>query len=604
MPSMSQTPASSAAAPSTASERTVEDGSAPMGIGTCRTLERVAAAVGLLDQAELRFLPSDDVPQGGLLCALPALLAMGLLRHTDGNFKLPKGFYPLEAIFMLLAYLALARVRSLEQIRYQAPGEWGKLLGLDRIPEVKTLREKVAHLSDDAARSAAWSSALAKDWMGLDPQAAGTLLVDGHIRVYHGILANLPRRYVSRERLCLRGTTDYWVNAMDGAPFFCITKAVDPGLIQTMEADIIPRLLEDIPGQPSAAALEAAPHLHRFTLIFDREGYSPDFFARSKAQRIACLSYHKHPGPNWDPSEFFPHEHTHPLTGEKSTLKLAERGTRLRNGLWVRELRKEESDGHQVSVLATDYTNPLKQLSLAMFSRWSQENYFKYMRQHYALDTLVEHGCQPLPDTTRIVNPAWRALDTSVRKATSALTRARAKFSAQSLHPTETTPEAIARHESRQGTLLLELQTKEATLAEQRTLRKTEPRHIELKDLPESERASQLNFARKHFMDTIKLIAYRAESALVETVREKLTRLDDARSLIRGLMQTTANLRPEPGQKILQIELHGQTNPTHDRVIHHLLEELNATQTTYPGTEMVMKFTTLRPAPFPADQDV
>ena len=130
------------------------------------------------------------------------------------------------------------------------------------------------------------------------------------------------------------------------------------------------------------------------------------------------------------------------------------------------------------------------------------------------------------------------------------------------------------------------------------------PKHIELKDLPESERATQLNFARKHFMDTIKLIAYRAETALVATAREKLTRLDDARSFIRGLMRTTANLRPDPAGKILQIELHGQTNPAHDRAVNHLIAELNATETPYPGTEMVMKFTTLRPPTFPAGQDV
>ena len=602
LPTVPTVPAVAAA--STASERTVEDGAAAMGIGTCRTLERVAAALGQLDQAPLRFLPSDDVPHGGLLCALPALLAMGLLRHTDGHFKLPKGFYPLECIFMLLAYLALARVRSLEQIRYQAPGEWGKLLGLDRIPEVKTLREKVARLSADTVRSAAWSSSLAKDWMGLDPQAAGTLLIDGHTRVYHGALANLPRRYVSRERLCLRGTTDYWVNAMDGQPFFCITKAVDPGLIKTMEEDIIPRLLVDVPGQSAEADLPAHPHRHRFTLIFDREGYSPDFFARCKTQRIACISYHKHPGPDWDPAEFFPHEHPHPLTGEKSTLLLAERGTLFNNGLWMRELRKLEKDGHQVSVLATDYINPLERISFAMFSRWSQENFFKYMRQHYALDALVEHGSQPLPDTTRVVNPAWRALDSTVRKLTTVLTRQRARFASHSLSPAATTPEAIARHESRQGTLLQELQTKETALAEQKAARQAEPKHLQLKDLPEDQRATQLNFARKHFMDTVKLIAYRSETALVETAREKLTRLDDARSFIRGLMQTTANLRPDPAGKILQIELHGQTNSAHDQVVNHLLSELNATETPYPGTEMVMKFTTLRPPPFPAGQDV
>ena len=602
LPTVPTVPAVAAA--STASERTVEDGAAAMGIGTCRTLERVAAALGQLDQAPLRFLPSDDVPHGGLLCALPALLAMGLLRHTDGHFKLPKGFYPLECIFMLLAYLALARVRSLEQIRYQAPGEWGKLPGLDRIPEVKTLREKVARLSADTVRSAAWSSSLAKDWMGLDPQAAGTLLIDGHTRVYPGALANLPRRYVSRERLGLRGTTDYWVNAMDGQPFFCITKAVDPGLIKTMEEDIIPRLLVDVPGQSAEADLPAHPHRHRFTLIFDREGYSPDFFARCKTQRIACISYHKHPGPDWDPAEFFPHEHPHPLTGEKSTLLLAERGTLFNNGLWMRELRKLEKDGHQVSVLATDYINPLERISFAMFSRWSQENFFKYMRQHYALDALVEHGSQPLPDTTRVVNPAWRALDSTVRKLTTVLTRQRARFASHSLSPAATTPEAIARHESRQGTLLQELQTKETALAEQKAARQAEPKHLQLKDLPEDQRATQLNFARKHFMDTVKLIAYRSETALVETAREKLTRLDDARSFIRGLMQTTANLRPDPAGKILQIELHGQTNSAHDQVVNHLLSELNATETPYPGTEMVMKFTTLRPPPFPAGQDV
>ena len=81
----------------------------------------------------------------------------------------------------------------------------GKLLGFDRIPEVKTLREKTRLLGDDEARAARWSSQLARDWMAHDVQAAGVLLIDGHTRIYHGSLTKLPRRYVSRERLCLRG---------------------------------------------------------------------------------------------------------------------------------------------------------------------------------------------------------------------------------------------------------------------------------------------------------------------------------------------------------------------------------------------------------------
>ncbi len=60
---------------------------------------------------------------------------------------------------------------------------------------------------------------LSKSWMEGEPEEAGYLYVDGHVRVYHGELATLPRRFVSRERLCLRGTTAYWVNDALGRPF-------------------------------------------------------------------------------------------------------------------------------------------------------------------------------------------------------------------------------------------------------------------------------------------------------------------------------------------------------------------------------------------------
>ena len=62
--------------------------------------------------------------------------------------------------------------------------------------------------------------------MAEDPQSAGTLYVDGHVRPYHGSAARLPKHYVPRQRLCLRATTDYWVNAMDGKPFFVVHKNI------------------------------------------------------------------------------------------------------------------------------------------------------------------------------------------------------------------------------------------------------------------------------------------------------------------------------------------------------------------------------------------
>jgi hypothetical protein len=93
---------------------------------------------------------------------------------------------------------------------------------------------------------------------------------------------------------------------MDGKPFFMVSQAVDPGMLQVLERDIIPRLENDVPNQPSAEQLKAAPLWPRFTVVFDREGYSPAFFAKMQAQRIACLTYHKYPGADWPKDEFFP----------------------------------------------------------------------------------------------------------------------------------------------------------------------------------------------------------------------------------------------------------------------------------------------------------
>ena len=125
-----------------------------------------------------------------------------------------------------------------------------------------------------------------------------------------------------------------------------------------------------------------------------------------------------------------------------------------------------------------------------------------------------------------------------------------------------------------------------------------------LKDLPPEQRVAQLRTGRKQFLDTIKLIAYRAESALVAILREKMSRHDDARSLVRALFATPINLRPDATGTELRIELHGQANPAHDALIEHLCTELNSTETCYPGTTLRLHFTTLRSSTFPRGQDV
>lgn len=573
---------------STKSERSQADSRGMFGVATLRSLDRVAAAVGLIEAAPLQFESVDDVPMGGVLCALPALLALGLLSHTRDTFSLPKGFYPIETIFMVLALLALARVRSLEALRYQAPGEWGKLIGLDRIPEVKTMREKLELLCAEPARVQRWSSGLAKDWMASTPEAAGTIYVDGHVRVYHGSLTKLPRRHVARERLFLRGTTDYWANAMDGQPFFVVTKPIDPGLLTVLRESIVPRLKGDVPGQPTVDELANKPRLHRFILIFDRAGYSPEFFKEMRDERIAIVTYHKFPDGPWDDREF----HTRRVklvNGEEVDLDLAERGTRLSNGLWVREIRHRDSRSHQTSVISTDYTSAIDRVAASMFARWCQENFFKYMLEHYGLDRLIEYGTEPIPDTTRVVNPSWRKLDSQVRKSAALLVKENAQFGALHL-PATATHEEANHYELQKGQILQHIQAHQVELDALKLQRKSTPKHVAIEDLAEQDRFSQLQSAKKHMVDTIKMMAYRAETTLAHLAAERLKRADDVRAWVRGLFQSAVDLRPDLQAKTLTVRLHRQATASQDVTLEHVCAELTATETIYPGTELRLVF--------------
>ena len=231
------------------------------------------------------------------------------------------------------------------------------MLGLDRCPEVKTLRAKIAHFCAIEGRAAQWQGQLSKDWMAAsspeDPGLAGLYYADGHVRVYHGDLTPLPRRYLTRLRLCMRGTTDFWVNGLGGEPFFVMTQTVNPGLVAMLREQIVPRLLRDAP-QPSADALAADPQLMRFTVVSDREAFSPDLFAELATQGVAILTYNKNVADLW-PAEEFTRQTVSLYTSEKVELQVCEKLVTLKNALVVREIRVRPEDGSQSSIITTNF---------------------------------------------------------------------------------------------------------------------------------------------------------------------------------------------------------------------------------------------------------
>jgi len=100
-------------------------------------------------------------------------------------------------------------------------------------------------------------------------------------------------------------------------------------------------------------------------------------------------------------------------------------------------------------------------------------------------------------------------------------------------------------YQSRQTQLRQTIEALEKEVATLKQKRKEVPSHLTLGELPPAERFQQLSRAKKHLVDTIKMVAYRAETALAMSLRQHMARTDDARALLREIFVAAADLCPD-----------------------------------------------------------
>ena len=251
--------------------------------------ERALARWGLLGEGAVPvFTPGARYPLAGLLLALPALEGTGLLgaaREVYGQVK--DGFYGLAATLLTLVFLALAGEPRAEGATRVPPAALGRVLGLDRAPEVKTIRRKLGELAA-AGKAADLIMALARRHAAARPDALGFLYVDGHARVYHGT-RNVQKTHVARLKFPAPATMETWVTGQDGDPVFMVTAGPSDSL-----AGELRRLLPDLRGIAGEGV----------TVCFDRGGWSPALFADITGAGFGLLTWRKGPAPDL-PAEVF-----------------------------------------------------------------------------------------------------------------------------------------------------------------------------------------------------------------------------------------------------------------------------------------------------------
>jgi hypothetical protein len=576
----------------TKSARTLIDDNNGMGKACSNAAERIMASVNGTP-ATIKFNEQTDLSCAGVLLSLPALLSNGLLTHS-GDFKLNKGYYSEEVIFLCLAFLSLLRVKTLNQASNIPCGELGRVLGLDRIPEVKTLRRRIASFTQigDVAR---WSKKLSQGWMSENAGLAGVLYIDGHVNIYYGHKTDMPKRFVSRLRLCMSGSTDYYVNDKTGQPFFVVSEAINSGMIEQIKTSVLPRLEKEVPNQPTEDELLRDSQLHKFMIVCDRECYSVDFFHYLWEKRIAICTYNKNVKDKWPEKDFIEYETIEEEGCKPEKIKLSEREITLTNNdtknpkqVTCREIRKLSKSGHQTSIITTNYKLSIVEIGQYMFARWCQENFFKYMGENFDFDGLVSYVKETIDETKVLINPIYRQLESKLKSLNGKLSRQKALFGNITLKEDLDTGKKLEKTIAKKAAIYEEIKNLEQQITTVKDKRKNIDRKITYASLPLQEQFSNAINVRKHFMDNIKMIAYRAETGMYNLIKNQLHphHRDEGRKLLQQIYNSDADIIPDYSNKTLTVKLHNLNYRKDDKVVQYLCEKLNETEIEFPGTDL------------------
>ncbi|MEK6278704.1 MAG: putative transposase [Actinomycetota bacterium] len=544
-----------------------ESGLEPLACPPDRSAERQAARAGLIREAPPVICEGASLPLAGALIILPALAATGLLEvaarvYTTGR----AAFYGLRSLVLAVVFAGLVGEPRAEGLTRVDPTDVGRLLGLDRAPEVTTMRRRMQELAG-LGRAGRFIDALARRHLDTHAEAAGIFYVDGHVRAYHGG-AEVPKAHVARIRLAMGAEVDTWVCDRNGDGV--LVWATPPGASLAGELLTVAAKIRELVGA------DARP-----TICFDRGGWSPKLFAELRLAGFDILTYRKGPARPEPRSAFVGHRFSDE-SGHRHDYLLADRNVAISYASGKRRFacrqitRLDDTSGHQTQVLTTRDDPDPAGVAHAMFHRWSQENFFRYMRAHYGLDALDSYATVDDDPARMVPNPARRDADRELRDARRRLGECEAaegKASIDGRRPSPVLLEAFAaaRAEVERLAQAAKAIPAKAPLGEVR---------------PE---AVRLTPERKRIHDAVRMATYNAESALARLLAPHYARAqDEARTLLREAFRAPADLQVL-GQE-LHVRLSPLSAPRRTRAIAGLCDELTATKTLYPGTQLTLVY--------------
>lgn len=549
-----------------------------------RSLDRALARAGFLNDAAPVFGTQRNVRSAGLLLAVPILVIQGVFADAVKIFgNIGPAFYGIRNVVATLLLMFLARINRPEHLKEHSPRELGAVLGLDRAPEMKTLRRKIQRLSA-MKRSLEFMRQLARRHLGRKGGTKLWLFVDGHVSVYSG-KRKLKKQHVTRLRISLPAVLDYWLNDEQGDPVLAV-----PGVPKKGMMKLVPGLIEELRNQGESRPI---------TVIFDREGWSPEMFARLDAMPdVFFVSYRKGGWrkklPKLPAGDFTLHKGE--IDGETVECELADKRIHLdygrrgsRKRLQLRQISRWKENGDQTHIVSNDRSSSALLLAHNMSSRWGQENFFKYMGDETDFDGLWTYSMEDGDGDRKVFNPERSKLATKMNKIRECLQDLTRQYGERALENQERHRPTMRGFKIANGALSQEIRHVTEKLDRMKQRYDSIPAMVPISETLKGDKLRQVRVETRRLIHCFRIAAFRAESALRELLRPHYRRWrQDGRTIVQSMLQSSGDLVVQPG--MLRVILAPQSAPHRSRALGLLCEELNALGTRFPGSDLLLKF--------------
>jgi len=449
------------------------------------------------------------------------------------------------------------RFRSIEDFKNVRRQDLGALIGEETGPTVLSLRGKIKALTE-SVDPVAVSRELFRRYLAIEPAWEGLYYIDGHFCPYYGKQPT-PRGWDSKRRLAVKGHTDVYVHDAEGRALFFFSQPLNDSLGRA------------IPG--AVAEIRRAHGEGPFTLIFDRGGYSGDAFRFLEEQGIGFITYLKgRPARRRYPQRLFKPGWS-AFEDQRHAYKLFEKKTRIARVGNIRTVLFLGDEGQQIPVL-TNLTPRVKAARVVhcLRLRWRQENNFKYLSDHYAIDQIVQYGADQETQDRLIANPRRKALKDEVRALTQQIQVLEAQLG-RALNDNDESQRPTARGlKIAHGHLRREIAHKRQALTRlENRLRRT-PGQISAEQADKTR--SLLREDRRLVINALKIAACNAERLLVRRFDETYEQPKDSFSVFRGLLHLPGHIRAT-GPDNADVRLQRPDSEKAARALEALLADIN-----------------------------